>query len=163
MTTIDRRIHATPSRLSAKQREELRNMLLQEQTRLTEEYRHDVAAAQEIQGDRTEDLEELATMDADRERLFAHSEQDCETLRLIEEALQRMAEGTYGFCQESGEPIPFARLRRIPWAHYRTGVQEKVEGRGVSQTAASTAGSSRTARARRQQAPSIEKGADLPR
>lgn len=110
-------------------------MLLEEQKRLTEEYRHDVTAAQQIEVDRTEDLEELATMDIDRERLFAHSEQDRETLRLIEEALQRMLEGTYGLCQGSGEPIPVERLRRIPWARYRTDVQEKVESGDVSETA----------------------------
>jgi len=127
MTKLDSRARSTRSRLSVSQREELRNMLLEEQKRLTEEYRHDVRAAQEIQLEGTEDLEELATMDVDRERLFAHSEQDRETLRLIEEALQRMAKGTYGFCQRSGEPIPLKRLRRIPWARYRTGVQEKVE------------------------------------
>src|SRR5262245_17591447 len=37
-------------------------------------------------------------------------------LAAVERAEARLAEGTYGRSIESGEPIPEARLRRIPWA-----------------------------------------------
>lgn len=40
---------------------------------------------------------ELAEIDAALERLYAHPEQ-------------------FGICEETGEAIPFARLRLIPWA-----------------------------------------------
>lgn len=32
----------------------------------------------------------------------------------IEEAIQRLDNGTYGTCRECGEPIPFARLQAVP-------------------------------------------------
>jgi len=39
-----------------------------------------------------------------------------ETLREIDAALERIEEGTYGVCEESGEPIGKTRLKVIPWA-----------------------------------------------
>lgn len=105
----------------------LREKLIEERDRLTAEYRQDVTEARAIQQEGLEDFEELASMDTDRERLLIHSEQDRERLLLIEEALQRMADGTYGRCLLCGEPIPLERLRLIPWARYGAGVQEKIE------------------------------------
>jgi RNA polymerase-binding transcription factor DksA len=107
--------------------------LVKERAWMTEEYRRDVAAAQSIQEEGTEDFEELAEIEVEREQLFAYSEQDRERLRLIEEALQRMDAGTYGFCLSSGLPIPLERLRAIPWVRYRADVQERLErGEGLS-------------------------------
>jgi DnaK suppressor protein len=37
-------------------------------------------------------------------------------LTQIEDALQRMDQGTYGRCDRCGEPIEFARLEAIPYA-----------------------------------------------
>ncbi|MHC4844478.1 MAG: TraR/DksA family transcriptional regulator [Planctomycetota bacterium] len=39
-------------------------------------------------------------------------------LREIDEALDRIEEGTYGTCEGSGKLIPKARLEAIPWAKY---------------------------------------------
>ncbi|MDD5326988.1 MAG: TraR/DksA family transcriptional regulator [Phycisphaerae bacterium] len=36
----------------------------------------------------------------------------------IDEALDRIENNTYGFCEGAGEPIPKARLKAIPWARY---------------------------------------------
>ena len=38
------------------------------------------------------------------------------TLELVEGALERMADGTYGQCVRCSEPIDFARLKAIPHA-----------------------------------------------
>jgi DnaK suppressor protein len=37
-------------------------------------------------------------------------------LAQIERALRRMDEGTYGWSEVSGEPIPLERLEALPWA-----------------------------------------------
>jgi DnaK suppressor protein len=120
-------LHLKSPWLSPRDLAALRGKLLEERDRLAAEYEHDITAAQAIQEEGMEDFEELATMDVDREQLFAWSEQDRETLRLIEEALQRMDDGTYGVCLESGLPIPVNRLRAIPWARFRAEVQERFE------------------------------------
>jgi RNA polymerase-binding transcription factor DksA len=39
-------------------------------------------------------------------------------VREIDEALDRVENGTYAICQGNGEPIPKARLEAIPWAKY---------------------------------------------
>lgn len=113
--------------LPPKEMAALRKKLIQERERVTAEYQRDFTAARSVQEEGVEDLEELASMDLDRELLFTYTEQDRETLRLIDEAFQRMEEGTYGLCLESGEPIPLERLRTIPWARYRADVQERIE------------------------------------
>lgn len=40
------------------------------------------------------------------------------TLKEIDEALARVANGTYGVCLGTHQPIPKARLRAKPWARY---------------------------------------------
>jgi RNA polymerase-binding protein DksA len=39
-------------------------------------------------------------------------------LREIDDALERIKEGTYGICLATGRPISKARLRAKPWAKY---------------------------------------------
>jgi DnaK suppressor protein len=39
-----------------------------------------------------------------------------EELRLIDRALEKMAAGTYGICEDCGKPIPMARLEALPFA-----------------------------------------------
>jgi DnaK suppressor protein len=39
-------------------------------------------------------------------------------LREVDAALNRMEEGTYGFCEATGKPIGKARLEAIPWTRY---------------------------------------------
>ena len=39
-------------------------------------------------------------------------------LKEIDEALQRLQNGTYGLCQATGKPIGKARLKAKPWAKY---------------------------------------------
>jgi RNA polymerase-binding transcription factor DksA len=40
------------------------------------------------------------------------------TLREIDEALRRLAEGTYGICEKCCGPIPKARLEMVPHARF---------------------------------------------
>lgn len=37
----------------------------------------------------------------------------------VDAALERLTRGTYGICQASGQPIPAARLRAVPWTRFR--------------------------------------------
>jgi DnaK suppressor protein len=42
-------------------------------------------------------------------------------LAQVEHALRRMDEGTYGWSEVSGEPIPLERLEALPWATTNVG------------------------------------------
>jgi|KBSMisStaDraftv2_1062788.scaffolds.fasta_scaffold64451_2 DnaK suppressor protein len=43
---------------------------------------------------------------------------ESETLIQVEDALQRIQDGTYGKCRDCGRPIEPARLEAVPWAAY---------------------------------------------
>jgi DnaK suppressor protein len=57
----------------------------------------------------------------------AVAEQMRAELEAVERAEKRLAEGTYGFSVESGEPIPAKRLEAIPWAERTAEEQERFE------------------------------------
>ena len=60
---------------------------------------------------------------------LASSEQDI--LYEIDEAIHRIKSGTYGICEESGDPIEKERLKVIPHARYCVSVQSEMErGKG---------------------------------
>ena len=46
-------------------------------------------------------------------------------LRDIEDALRRIEEGSYGSCQECGEPVSPRRLGALPWARYCASCQQR--------------------------------------
>lgn len=70
------------------------------------------------------DAAERAKEEADLVELGAH---DRALLEQVEHALAKMDDGTYGVSEESGEPIPLARLRAVPWARYLVDEEERIE------------------------------------
>ncbi|MBI2708283.1 MAG: TraR/DksA C4-type zinc finger protein [Actinobacteria bacterium] len=68
------------------------------------------------------------TLNIERERDLALSAQARQAVDDIDHALAKFAEGTYGICEVSGEPIPKERLEAIPWARER--VEFKAGGLG---------------------------------
>jgi DnaK suppressor protein len=53
--------------------------------------------------------------------------QEQDALYEIEEALTRVAKGTYGVCEMSGRPIPHSRLKAIPFARFTVECQTQIE------------------------------------
>ena len=113
----------------------MRRRLLAERAKYmhsAEEYRAEADSLLETReaGDVQFDEEggEGATLAVEREHDIALSNQARETVKQIDAALERIEDGTYGFCVTSGEPIPQARLKAIPWAAQR--VEVKAGGLG---------------------------------
>jgi DnaK suppressor protein len=73
----------------------------------------DAGEALSEEGDRAE--REIEQSDAS-----AVAEHEHKLLAAVEAALGAMDAGTYGRSEVSGEPIPFARLRAVPWARTRS-------------------------------------------
>jgi DnaK suppressor protein len=48
-------------------------------------------------------------------------------LQNVERALQKIEEGTYGICEDTGEPIPKGRLEAVPEAIYTVEAQQRHE------------------------------------
>lgn len=61
-------------------------------------------------------FDESPTVDLDPETLLSLQERTERRLSEIDEALTRVADGTYGLCVECHEPIPFRRLEALPAA-----------------------------------------------
>lgn len=113
--------------LSGKQIDALRTRLVDEKQRILDLYEQDLKAGQASGDFGTEDLVDQANAAWNRELKFALSDGERKQLLLIEAALKRLDQGTYGFCLHSGEPIAFPRLDAVPWARYTVDVQEKIE------------------------------------
>ena len=63
----------------------------------------------------------------DREMDASVGEQIERRLREVERALQKIEEGTYGFSDDSGEPIPRGRLEAVPEAIRTVEAQQRYE------------------------------------
>jgi DnaK suppressor protein len=70
----------------------------------------------EIAAARPEDIADHATDTFDRELDDTLEENAEQMLREIDDALDRMAAGTYGVCAACGKPIPAERLEAVPYA-----------------------------------------------
>ena len=57
----------------------------------------------------------------------SHRQHDEETLCALEKALARIENGTYGYCEVSGDPISLARLDAFPAATMGIEAQEDFE------------------------------------
>jgi DnaK suppressor protein len=67
------------------------------------------------------------TDDFDRTISLEVTSKEYSILKLIDRALEKIEEGTYGICDVSGEPIPVARLDAVPYAIMTVKAQEKLE------------------------------------
>ena len=64
----------------------------------------------------TQDLGDVAFTTYTKESLFQHSDAEHSQLRLVQEALQRMEDGSFGRCTECGTEVEEKRLEAVPWA-----------------------------------------------
>jgi DnaK suppressor protein len=99
------------------------------------ELRTDVAAKLRTQDDpglvglrnRMEDTDDWAAADAMAAQDIAQVAHDLADLTEVEQALGRIADGSYGKCVDCGNPIPHARLYAYPTATRCVACQERRE------------------------------------
>ena len=102
--------------LTTAELEQLRNSLLQAraETRALLETEEETARAAESLPEPM-DAAELSREQGDAALL---TERARARLRDIERALGKMVAGDYGLSERSGDPIPFQRLKAVPWARF---------------------------------------------
>lgn len=72
-----------------------------------------------------------ATDEFDHEMALCLLAREHNALREVDAAIERIFAGTYGICEESGEPIPAGRLRVVPWTRYTKEAQGRREREGL--------------------------------
>ena len=70
----------------------------------------------QISSDDLPDEADLATNVISQQISFSIRQRELQKLRQIEEALERIEDGTYGHCEECDEEISEKRLQTQPWA-----------------------------------------------
>jgi DnaK suppressor protein len=73
------------------------------------------------------DLADKAANSYTKEFLFGQNNTDRATLQLIDDALARIKNGTYGACVHCETELQQKRLEAVPWARNCTTCQEKQE------------------------------------
>jgi RNA polymerase-binding transcription factor DksA len=117
--------------LSPDRLERLRNELKAEQARLKDVLageiedsdllanRDNIGVGNHLADDATMAFDQAATLSLRRNHEW--------TLGEVEDALERIDEGTYGICERCGREIDFARLKAKPWARLDMACQRLVE------------------------------------
>jgi DnaK suppressor protein len=108
---------------------ELRDRLEEYRRALLDEYELDMQRERAIPTDEVGDFADRAEAASDRENLLSAAEDELGWLRLIDEALRRISDGSYGICLAGGEEIPLDRLRAVPWARHCAAHQAEWEAR----------------------------------
>lgn len=73
------------------------------------------------------DQQDAAAVEAAQVAELSLHDRDRARLREVEDALQRLADGSYGICEDTDEEIPFARLWAEPTARLTVAAQELRE------------------------------------
>ena len=76
---------------------------------------------------RVGDQADQASAEVDRETLALNRERARILMNQIDQALVRIENGTYGYCEETGEPIDLKRLEAQPSATLSLQAQERRE------------------------------------
>jgi DnaK suppressor protein len=95
-------------------------------TRLVQHTSEEVKAPEESKGYSQHQADE-GTDDFVRSVNLQLSDQEFKILRLIDRALEKIEENTYGICDISGDEIPLPRLEAIPYATMTVKSQEMME------------------------------------
>ena len=75
------------------------------------------------------DLADRASSETDRALELRTRDRQRKLISKIDEALRRIEDGSYGYCEETGEPIGLARLEARPIATLSLEAQERHERR----------------------------------
>ena len=81
----------------------------------------------EADSESAQDIADRAAQSYNKEFLFHQSNNERQLLQMVESALTRIHEGTFGQCISCGEEINPKRLEAVPWTRHCIECQEKLE------------------------------------
>ena len=75
----------------------------------------------------TQDIADKAANSYTKEFLFHQSDENRRLLQMVNEALERVKDGTYGLCVSCQGEVQAKRLEAVPWARHCIECQEKQD------------------------------------
>ncbi|MDP6563733.1 MAG: RNA polymerase-binding protein DksA [Alphaproteobacteria bacterium] len=114
--------------MNARQREYFRRKLLAWKEEILREAQETIHHLQEDDG-QAPDIADRATTESERSIELRTRDRQRKLIAKIDAALDRIEDGSYGFCEESGEPISLKRLEARPIATLSIEAQERHERR----------------------------------
>ncbi len=108
----------------------LRQVLLHRRDALRKALAGDLSSLKELREQTSGDMLDAALDSAQDEISSQLAEVESRELSQIENALERMRNGSYGICEMTGKPIPLARLQALPYATMCIEAQREAEKRG---------------------------------
>ena len=114
--------------MNSRQVEYFRTKLIAWKESIVQESRETI---EEMQSDSRNipDVTERASEETDRALELRTRDRQRKLISKIDSALRRINEGTYGYCEETGDPISFKRLDARPIATLSLEAQERHERR----------------------------------
>lgn len=76
-------------------------------------------------------MADAATDEFDRDFALGMLSSEQDALYEIDEALNRIRDGTYGKCELTGKSIEAARLEAIPWTRFSAAAEKQLEREGA--------------------------------
>lgn len=114
--------------MNDRQRDYFRRKLLAWKEDILRESRETLLALQ-AESENHPDLADRASSETDRAIELRARDRQRKLIAKIDAALQRIDEGVYGYCEETGEPISLKRLDARPIATLSVEAQERHERR----------------------------------
>jgi len=114
--------------MNERQREYFRNKLLAWREDILRESQETLQHLQD-ENQNHPDLADRASSETDRAIELRARDRQRKLIAKIDAALNRIEDGTYGFCEETGEPISLKRLEARPIATLSIEAQERHERR----------------------------------
>ena len=112
--------------MNERQKEYFRRKLLNWKEDILREARETLAALQN-ESENHPDLADRASSETDRAIELRARDRQRKLIAKIDAALSRIEDGTYGYCEETGEPISLRRLEARPIATLSLEAQERHE------------------------------------
>jgi DnaK suppressor protein len=114
--------------MNERQRDYFRSKLLAWREDILKEAKETLVHLQE-ENQNHPDLADRASSETDRAIELRARDRQRKLIAKIDEAIGRIDEGTYGYCEETGEPISLRRLEARPIATLSVEAQERHERR----------------------------------
>ncbi len=113
--------------MNPKQQEYFRRKLLNWRVELLKESEETLESLQQEGGAQEPDLADRASTEMERSLELRTRDRARKLISKIDAAIKRIEEGTYGYCEETGEPISLKRLEARPIATLSIEAQERHE------------------------------------